>query len=115
MLQEIIGFQYCAESVILKISETTPSFPHHQRAEVIICLDNVLDGPSHSCDDTVDDMDHTICGHLVTMDDSGTVHRHNLRARIIIFYLYAHNLSVYIYLEYNTLDVNAAQMWHLPR
>lgn len=39
--------------------------------EVLYCVRNVRD---HA----VYDMHHTICSHLVTVDDSGTVYRNNL-------------------------------------
>lgn len=49
--------------------------------EVIRDIQGVLDGVSHSADDPIDHMHHSVCGHLVTVDDPGTVYCHNLHTQ----------------------------------
>lgn len=53
--------------------------------ELIIDIQGVLNGVDHRADDAVNDMHHSVRGHLVTMDDPGTIHCHNLHreAKII--------------------------------
>ncbi|KAG7224547.1 hypothetical protein INR49_011299, partial [Caranx melampygus] len=41
--------------------------------EVIRDIQDVLDGVSYSADDPIDHMHHSVCGHLVTVDDPGTM------------------------------------------
>lgn len=47
--------------------------------ELVIDIQLVLDGVAHGADDPVDDVHHAVGGHLVTVDDPGAVHRHDLR------------------------------------
>lgn len=51
---------------------------HTQSCQVIVNLDDILDGVSNSADDTVNNMHNTIGGNLVTMDNPGTIHSHHL-------------------------------------
>lgn len=53
-------------------------FTYVERGQLICDIQDVFDSIGHSTDDPVDDMNHTICGYLVTMDDPGTVHCYNL-------------------------------------
>ena len=53
-------------------------FTYVEGGEVIVDVQDILDGAGHGADDPVDHMHHAVCGHLVTVDDSGTVHCHNL-------------------------------------
>lgn len=46
--------------------------------ELIIDIQNLLDGVAHSTDDPINDVHHTVGGHLITVDDPGAIHRHNL-------------------------------------
>lgn len=47
--------------------------------EFLIALNDIPDAISHCTDDTVNYMYHSICGHLVGMNDPGTVNCHNLQ------------------------------------
>lgn len=49
-----------------------------ESGEVIVNLNDILNGVAHGSDDTVDDVHHSVGGNLVAMDDPGTVHRHDL-------------------------------------
>lgn len=51
---------------------------HIQRVQVIINLDHVLHGGPDGADDTVDHVDDAVGGHLVAVDDPGTVDGHHL-------------------------------------
>lgn len=74
-------------------------FTHTKRGEVICDVQDIFNGVTHSADYPIDDMHHTICGHLVTVDDPGTVHCHNLHTEemcqaTIIPDFYGHNSSI---------------------
>lgn len=52
-----------------------------ERRELVVDIQDVLDGVAHGADDPVDDVHHTVCGHLVAVDDPGAVHCHDLRGK----------------------------------
>lgn len=62
------------------IDYMVPSFlkTYAQSTQVIVHFDHILNSVANSCDDAVNDVDHSIGGHLVTVNDSGTVHCDNL-------------------------------------
>lgn len=60
-------------------------FTYIEGGEIISDIKDFLDGAGHSVQDPINDMHHTVCGHLVTMDDPGTVHCHNLHRDSQIF------------------------------
>lgn len=64
---------YCDFSKILSIC-----FTYSERGEVGVHLQEVPNGVADDTDDPVNHVHHSVCGHLVPMDDSGTVYRHNL-------------------------------------
>lgn len=49
-----------------------------QSTQVFVHFDHILNSVANSCDDAVNDVDHSIGGHLVTVNDPGTVHCDNL-------------------------------------
>lgn len=53
-------------------------FAYTEGGEIIVDIQDFLDGVAHGADDPINDMHHAVCGHLVTMDDPGTVHCHDL-------------------------------------
>lgn len=50
-----------------------------KRRKVFIELQVILDGVPHGLDYPIDDMHHTICGQLVSIENPDTVHCNNLR------------------------------------
>ncbi len=60
-------------------------FTYVEGGELIGDIQVLLDGVAHSRDDPINDMHHTICGHLVTIDDPGTVHCHDLHSEEILY------------------------------
>lgn len=59
-------------------------FTYIESGEIIIDIQDLHDGVAHSADDPINDVHHTVCGHLVTVDDPGTVHCHNLNREEIV-------------------------------
>lgn len=55
-----------------------------QSGQVIVNLNDVLDGVSNSTDDSVNDMHNTIGCNLVAIDDPGTVHSHHLHRTLTL-------------------------------
>lgn len=53
-------------------------FTYSKSGEIFVVFQIVLDGVAHRADDSINDVHHTVFGHLVSVDDPGTVHRHNL-------------------------------------
>lgn len=56
-------------------------YTYTEWGEVLIDIQDFFDGAANSTDDPINDMHHTVCGHLVTMDDPGTVHSHDLHRK----------------------------------
>ncbi len=51
---------------------------HTQSCQVIVNLDDILDCVSKSADNTVNDMNNSIGGNLVAIDNPAAVHSHHL-------------------------------------
>lgn len=60
-------------------------FTYIEGGELICDIQVLLDGVAHSGDDPINDVHHTVCGHLVTIDDPGTVHCHDLQSEEILY------------------------------
>lgn len=68
-------------------------FPYIEGGEIIGIVQDFLDRVSCHSDDSVDNVHHTIGGHLVSMDNPGTVHRHNLLRMGYFILAYSFNMS----------------------
>lgn len=60
-------------------------FTYSEGGELICDIQDFLDVVAHAADDPINDMHHTICGHLITIDDPGTVHCHNLHREEMLY------------------------------
>lgn len=61
-----------------KVAESVVRFAYTEGVEVLVHIQDFFDGVAHGGDDAIDDMHHAVGGHLVTVDNPGTVHRHYL-------------------------------------
>lgn len=68
-------------------------FPYIEGGEVISVVQDFLDGISCHSDDSVNNVHHTVGGHLVSMDDPGTVDCHNLLQMGYFILAYSINMS----------------------
>lgn len=62
-----------------RIREICPG-SYSERWKVVFRIEEVLDGGTNLRQDTINDMDHPICGDLVPVDDSSAVHSDNLQS-----------------------------------
>lgn len=51
--------------------------------ELVVYIQHVPDGAAHGADDPINYVHHAVRGHLVTVDDPGTVDGHDLRSEDI--------------------------------
>ncbi|TNN63512.1 hypothetical protein EYF80_026254 [Liparis tanakae] len=51
---------------------------YSEGAELIGDIQDFLHVVANTADDPIDDMDHAVCGHLIAVDDPGTVHEFSL-------------------------------------
>lgn len=63
--------------------EETSLCTYAERGDVIVYIQDIFDGVAHAADDPINYVHHTISGHLVTVDDPGTVHGHDLHSEDI--------------------------------
>lgn len=61
------------------------SCTHTESCQVVVDLDDILDWVSSSTDNTVNDVNDSIGGHLVAVDNPGAVHSHNLDITFFFF------------------------------
>lgn len=58
-----------------------PKNPYIQRRQILLNVEHILNGVPNSSDDPIDDMHHSVSGHLVPMYDPGTVNSNHLNTR----------------------------------
>lgn len=51
--------------------------------ELVVYIQHIHDGAAHGADDPINYVHHAVRGHLVTVDDPGTVYGHDLRSEDI--------------------------------
>lgn len=61
------------------------SCTHTESCQVVVDLDDILDRASNSTDNTVNDMNNSVGGHLVAVDNPGAVHSHHLDITFFFF------------------------------
>lgn len=61
-----------------------------QRRQIILNVKHILNGVAHSSDNTINDMHHSIGGHLVPMNDPGTVDCNHLNKKEGIKHFMSH-------------------------
>lgn len=54
------------------------SCTYAEGGELIVDIQDVLDGVAHAADHPINHVHHAVRGHLVTVDDPGTVHGNDL-------------------------------------
>lgn len=75
-----------------ELANSAQHCPYIEGGEVIGVVQDFFDGVSCHSDDSVDNVHHTVGGHLISMDDPGTVDCHNLLRRGYFILAYAINI-----------------------